>query len=273
MSAALACEQEALLHALWARSLAKGQAAVAPWIQAAGAQRGLQCHRANGLALAERALGAAYPVLRQLVGGDSFAAMAADFWHGQPPRRGDMAQWGDTLPGWVRAANSLADVPYLADLAEVEWALHRMAIAPDDVPEPDSFRLLIQVDPAALRMHLAPTAQCLPSPWPVVSLMQAHLVGQPTLDEVGRRLRDHAACATPVAECALVWRQGWCPRLREAMPGEPGFLAALQGGSSLAQALQSHPSLDFAQWLPIAVHSALLVRVQRLDLPGVHLCP
>lgn len=268
MSAALAREQRALLQALWTRGLAEGLDHITPWTQAAGRRRGLQCYRSHGLALADRALGAACPVLRQLLGEDSFAALAADFWQHQPPQRGDIAHWGEALPGFVRAAGALADTPYLADVAEVEWVLHRIATAPDAVMDLASLSLLTEADPATLRLRLAPATQCLASPWPVVSLLQAHRTGQPTLAAVGQRLRDHAATGAPVAEWALVWRQGWRPQLREALPGEPGFLAALQRGHSLAQALQAHPMLDFAQWLAPAVHSALLVGVQRLAMSG-----
>ena len=59
--------------------------------------RGLQAYRANAGALAERALAAAFPTLQQLLGDESFAALARHFWLASPPAHGDIATWGEGL--------------------------------------------------------------------------------------------------------------------------------------------------------------------------------
>lgn len=197
----LAAQQQALLEALPAVDAIKNDGINEIYTPA----RGLKAYKFNAQAVAERALQAAYPVLTQLLGAQSMQALARAFWHAHPPVRGDLAQWGGALPELVRASKQLADEPYLADVARVEWALHSGASAADGVADDASLALLTQVDMGEVQLRLAPGCAVLQSLWPVVSLVNAHLKGEPTLLDVGRRL--HAG----QGEAALMWRAGWPP--------------------------------------------------------------
>jgi len=250
----LAEQQQALLAALLAHPAQDAIETIATHVTKPWA-RGLKAYQTNGHALAERALQAAYPVLTQLLGEDSLGDLARAFWHAQPPVYGDLARWGAGLAAFVAASEQLADEPYLADVARVEWALHHNASAADQAGDPASFSLLMQHDPAQLHMRLAPGCAVLPSAWPVVSIVNAHLEATPSLEEAGQRLR------AGVTETALVWRAGWQPQVREAMAGEADLLTVLLAGRSLNAALEAAPALDFNTWLPLAVQSQLLLGV------------
>jgi hypothetical protein len=259
MSLPLAHEQQALLAALWAPdkdAALQSLSGVATPVRA-GAQlhlgRAVMAYRAHGRALAPRALAAAFPVLAQLLDEENFGALARAFWLAQPPALGDIAQWGAGLAEFVCHTPQLADEPYLADVAGVEWALHRLAFAPDATPDLASFSLLTTQDPAALTLVLSPGALCITSSWPVVSIVNAHLSGEPPLAEAARLLHERAG------ETALLWRDGLRPRVRQPAPGEAAFVAALQGGASLLDALAQAGALDFNAWLAPAVQSALLL--------------
>ncbi|WP_300654875.1 DNA-binding domain-containing protein [Hydrogenophaga sp.] len=255
----LMLQQQSLLDALFARP-GSPQAAGAvhhlnTWIEPR-ASRGLMAYQANGHALAERCLPAAYPVVAQLIGQDSVHALARDLWHRHPPVGGDLAQWGDALPAFLSDSDQLADVPYLADVARVEWALHRAASAPDADPDLPSFGRLSTEDPESLTLWLAPGTALIPSDWPVVSLVTAHTSGEPTLAEAGQRVRDR------VGETALVWRQGWQPCVAACPANALGLLRALQRGAALTEALGEAPAdFDFSDWLTQAVHSGLVLGV------------
>jgi hypothetical protein len=132
-------------------------------------------YQANGHALACNALRAAYPVLVQMLGDESFDALARALWHAHPPLRGDAAQWGGALPGWVHASETLAAEPYLADVASVEWAVHCAASAADGLADAASFALLSEHDPGDVLLVLSPGCTCVRSGWPVVSMVHAHL--------------------------------------------------------------------------------------------------
>ncbi len=259
-NARLAAQQQALLAALYAPRHADAMKIVAACARPERAgglkhlERGLQAYRSNGHALAQRVMAAACPVVAALMGEENFAGLSRQFWQRHPPSRGDMAQWGAGFPAFLETlAELMQEEPYLADVARVEWALHTAATQADAQADLDSFALLESREPSATALVLSPGAQCVPSRFAVVSIVQSHLTGEPTLAQAGERVREG------VAETALVWRQGLKPSLRHAQPGEAAFLAALQHNRPLADALDAAPELDFEQWLVPAVQTGLLV--------------
>ena len=76
----LATQQQALLEALLAWPADDAMQKIAAHAIDPRA-RGLKAYQANGHALAERALQAAYPVVAQLLGDESFADLARALWH------------------------------------------------------------------------------------------------------------------------------------------------------------------------------------------------
>ena len=257
----LAQQQQLLLEALLAWPAGDAIKNIAIEAEDTGA-RGLKVYQANGHALAHSALQSAYPVIAQLIGGESFGDLACAFWHAQPPTRGDIAQWGGGLPGFLEGSAQLQDEPYLPDVARVEWALHQCAGAIDAEPDLASLGLLTTHEPAQLQLRLAPGCAVVRSAWPVASIVGAHLEGSPSLQEAGAQLRRGEA------QDAVVWRSGLRPRVRLALDGEWDALLALLQGKSLADALDAAPALDFGQWLPLAVQGGLLLGVIPIDVPS-----
>ena len=219
--------------------------------------RGLQVYQANRAVLAGRTLASTYPVIAHLIGLESFEPLARHFWQQHPPQRGDMGQWGAQLPEFLAAAPQLADEPFLADVARMEWALHRAASAPDAVFDAASFALLTSADDTRpVGLSLSPGTVMLDSAYPVVSIINAHLLGQPTLEEAAAMLRQGKR------EYALVWRQGFKPRVRALGEAEFILVAALETGLSLDVALNHasnmEPAFDFNTWLAQAVQTGLV---------------
>lgn len=256
-------EQQALLQAVLG---AGDAAALSPHLPKDGAmrlrlwQRGLQAYRANGHALAERALAAAYPVLAELMGQENFSALARHFWTEHPPLRGDMACWGSELAEFVDAAPQLADEPYLADVARLEWLMHLAGSAEDVETDLPSFALLASGDPTPVTLVLGAGVALLASSYPVASIVNAHLLGQPSLQQAGERLREGGA------EHALVWRQGFRPCMRSSTVAEHQLLSGLIAGEPLVDALQAAsmsggsktPAFDFNTWLAEAVQTGVV---------------
>lgn len=239
MSASLQAQQEAMLSSVFSRTVPE--------------HRGLHAYRSNGHALAERALAAAYPTVAALLGEDNFRALARRLWVTHPPGRGDAGEWGDALAAQVERLPDLsAAEPYLADVARVEWRLHRAATAPDAGPDFASFELLAQRDLSHLTLRFAPGTALVASDFPVASIVLAHR-GELPFDEARERLQAH------LPETALVWRRGFAPVVRTAAGGEHEFIAALQEGASLADSLQAAPGFDFAAWLAPAAAEQLLL--------------
>lgn len=253
-----ALRQRLLLRALWADA---DPQAIGGWLRDAPARRtrGLQAYRAHAGALAERALAAAYPTVAQLVGDTSFAALARALWAAQPPQRGDIAQWGDALPGFIAASPQLADEPYLADSARLDWAVHQATQAADAGPVA-GLQALADTDPAQLRLRLAPGLALCRSAYPVASLWQAH-----RSTDADRFAGVRAALAAGRGEHALVWRHGLQVQVEALADADAHCLQALQQGASLAAALDA-AGADFAfdRWLARALSAPWLAAVEQI---------
>jgi hypothetical protein len=248
----LAQQQQLLIDALFAwppENAIKNIAAYA--IDPGG--RGLKAYSSNGHMLAQGALQAAFPVVAQLVGEDGFSDLARAVWHGHPPKRGDLAQWGDALPDFVRNSDQLQDEPYLGDVARVEWSLHRCQFGGDVAADLASLQLLTTESPDDVCLQLAPGCAIVRSIWPIANILGAHLEGVPSFQEVGEQLR------AGLAQDVVVWRDGLRPRCRAAIAGEADCLAALLDGQSLGQALETSGTLSFETWLPLAVQTSLVL--------------
>lgn len=261
----LAAAQQALLQALYLPRQADARKTIAPYARVTSAEgqnhleRGLQTYRSNGHVLAQRVLAAAYPVVAELLGAEGFDGLSRHFWQSHPPDRGDLAQWGVGFPAFLAGLQDLVrEEAYLPDVARVEWALHASATVADGQADMASFALLQSHEPSGLTLVLSAGATGLASRFPVVSIVQAHLTGEPSLQQAGERFRGQ------VQEAALVWRQGLKPSLRHAQPGEVLFIAALQENRSLADSLAAAPGLDFNQWLLPAVQTGLLLGASAL---------
>ena len=248
--------QQALLRTLWrdeAGTALRGWLAVPP----GRFQRGLQAYTANAGAAAERALGAAFPTVAPLLGEVSFAALARAFWQARPPLLGDLAQWGAELPAFIADSEQLAEEPYLADVARLDWAVHQSEGAADAPAEPQALQRLVQADPSALRLRLRPGCALLASPFPVVTIRAAHRSTEPD-----RFAPVRAALAAGAGETAWVWRQGWRVAVLALAPADAAFIAALLADLSLGAALDAAPAeFDFGAWLTAAVQQGWLAGV------------
>lgn len=276
-SPTLAQQQQLLLDALFARP-GEGRHAADARLNAqldarhAPSARGLAAYRSNGQAMAERALRAAYPVITAMLGDQDFALLARDLWHTHPPLCGDLARWGDALPGFLQASDQLSDVPYLPDVARAEWALHLAAGAADAEPDLPSFTRLSSEDPQGLAFVLSPGTAVVSSRFPVASLVASHLYDRPSLAEAAQLLHKG------VGEHALVWRQGLRPRIAAIASSAAAMVQALQAGEDLPGALDAActadaepPVFDFSAWLTNAVTGGLVIGVKRLAEPAAHL--
>jgi hypothetical protein len=255
-----ALRQQLLLRVLWGDARA---GMIAGWLRDAPQRRtrGLQAYRANAGALAARALGAAFPTIAQLVGEESFAALARALWHAHPPQHGDIAQWGAALPAFIAAALQLADEPYLADVARLDWAVHQAEQAADHDGAVDGLQRLAESDPATLGLRLAEGVALIASPHPVVSIWQAH-----RSDAQERFAAVRQAFARGQGEQALVLREGFKVRVSAVPAATARFMQALSDSASLSRALdEAGPDFAFDGWLARALQQRWLLSI---DLRG-----
>jgi hypothetical protein len=259
-----ALQREQIRQRLLMQALRTGQpGALAGWTRTparADLARGLAVYTANAAVNAERALGARYPTVRAMLGEETFTPMARAFWRQSPPARGDLAQWGDTLPDFLAAAEQLAELPYLADVARLDGVVAQAEGAADVVPDLSTLMRLGDTDPDRLVLRPAAGLALVDSVHPIATVWRAHHDPQPSA-QADPFAEARTALANQRAETALVWRQGWVVRMRRVDAPTAAFLRhTLCRCLPLAEALDI-PDFDFAQWLAPAVADGLLVRI------------
>jgi len=240
--------------------------ATALWRPAGG---GLQ-HYAHGPTTARiGAVRGAFPTVAALLGDTPFLALAGSFSQATPAGHWDLNAYGSELPDWIAAQQPDADGAALADVARVDWAMHRAGYA-DDRPPLDRPALAraaaTQARNLVLRAH--PATGLLRSRHPLVSLWRS--ARDPTL-----------AVPAGQAQSALVGRQGhdhgdgrvW---MRRVQAGEASFVAAVLAGRGLGEAVDAavaaEPDFDvggvMARHLADQVWSDFAVCVKRAPEGG-----
>jgi hypothetical protein len=200
------------------------------------------------------------------VGEEPFGQLARVFWHAEPPLRGDLGTWGEVLPRFIEGDASLAEWPYLADCARLDWLVAQAERAADAEPELQTLAWLADTDPAALAFELMPGTVLLNSAHPVCSIWLAH---HPSAEDEGQGTdaafdQARVALAEGRAEHALVWRRGWRAQVQAIDTATARWTAAVLAGRSVSEALDAAgPGFDLGQWLGNAVQRSWLRRVHR----------
>lgn len=186
-------------------------------------------YHANAHANWRNALGAAYPTVRRLVG-DAFFQAACDGYAPQfPSRGGDLAAFGAELPRFLAGYAPAAGLPYLPDVARLDWALHESFHAADAAPlDLPALARVPQDDYGRLRLRVHPAAGLLRSAHPVVAIWEANRPG-----------RDGTPYRTEGADWVVVMREGFEPRAQSVPEGDWDALALLASGATLGEALEA----------------------------------
>ena len=221
------------------------------------AARGLEAYRANAEAIAARALAAAFPTVQAMIGDGDFDRLAREFWHAQPPRCGDLGEWGEAFPMWLEAHAAMAPWPYLGDSARLDFAIHCNERAADASADVASLSLLETVEPTRLAMTLMPGAVLLRSDWPIVGIHHAHQLDGAADEGAFADLRD--AIAAQHGESAFVVREGWRAIVHRLDACDARWTESLLAGENLASALEhAGDGFDFAAWLARAIRHTWL---------------
>jgi hypothetical protein len=91
----------------------------------------LAIHQRHYTGSLTRALVGRFPATVWLVGADLVTHAAQSFVRDHPPTTPCIAEYGETFPHYLSAFPGTDGVPYLAQFAELEWHLGRLALATD----------------------------------------------------------------------------------------------------------------------------------------------
>jgi hypothetical protein len=200
-----------------------------------------------------------FPVVQQLVGSDFFDAMARLYLVDHPPTSPLMHRYGAGLPAWIADFEPATSLPYLSDIARLEWArlcaFHAADAEPIHMP---ALAALIQVPErlASASLALHPTLAIVRSAHPIVSLWATHQLGDADRDARLSEVRLHSA------EAALVFRDAADDALVIELPdADAALTAAIATGAPLGTAQSAHPHADLVQVLSLLLQHGLVTGV------------
>ncbi|MEO8144483.1 MAG: DNA-binding domain-containing protein [Betaproteobacteria bacterium] len=229
-----------------------GAALVDPAI-AAIMPRGFAVYVANVRGNWTRALAAAYPIVRKIVGEGFFEGLALEFARVHVSMSGDLNEFGARLPDFLAAYQETRDLPYLADVATMEWLAHCAYYAANPAPfDPARFAAIDPAEYSRLPVTRAPGSALYGSQWPLLRIWTVHQEGY--AGEMSVDLR-------PGNDRFLIHRPKWRVELAPLAPGDYRFLAEAGHGAALGDALHAatredpdfDPTSALARWVALGV--------------------
>jgi Putative DNA-binding domain len=140
----------------------------------------LQIYRHHVFTTLTATLASTYPVICRLVDERFFGYAADQYIRAHPPAGPCLFEYGGELAAFIAAFEPCRRLPYLPDVARLEWALNAAAHADDVTPlDPAILRRVPEADLARLTLRLDPSLTLLSSPWPVDRIWHAN---QPDVD-------------------------------------------------------------------------------------------
>ncbi len=218
-------------------------------------ERRLRVYRNNVYSSLRDALQAVYPVVARLVGPDFFHWVTHGFITQVPSRSGNLHDFGAGFADFLAGITEAEQLPYLADVARLEWCYHRVFHAADHDPlDPARLAPVATERYSDLRFIPHPATALLRSAYPVLRIWQVNQdghTGDQTVDisEGGIRL--------------LVLRREGEIEFHPLGPAEFEFISRLHAsdplGAATAAALAADPDFDLNRFLSHCVRYRIVV--------------
>ena len=193
-------------------------------------------------------LEARFPIVKRIAGDDFFAGMARAFVAEELPRSPVLMLYGVRFPQFIAHFETAADVPYLPDVAQLEWLQHEVTNAADAVSiGPAELAVVPPEAVAGLKLRLHPSLRLFASNFPALTIWELNATPG---DVVARKL-------SAKAEYALLLRPALKVEIRRIPREVFEFAAALNSGSTLATAAVAGESQAADFDLPKALASLI----------------
>ncbi len=198
-------------------------------------------------------LAARFPVTARLVGEAFFRAMARVHVETEPPNSPVLLRYGAGFADFVAAFPPAQPVPYLADVARLEWARHQAYHAADAAPLSLAALAEAAGDAGNATLTLHPSLHIVRSTYPVVTIWQL----------AARRGENEPARLPACGEDALVVRPKLDVEVHRLTEGGAAFVLALKSGANLEhaaeKAIRAAPAFDLqAHLVGLMVSGAII---------------
>ncbi|MEO8005617.1 MAG: DNA-binding domain-containing protein [Betaproteobacteria bacterium] len=215
-------------------------------------------YRGNARANTANALGGSYPVVAKIVGEDFFSGLAREYGMRYPSVSGDLNEYGESFAGFLDEFAPAREIAYLADVARLEWRVHRAHYAADVVAfDPARLATVAPEQQGDLMPRLNPACSFMHSAFPLARIWEVNQSQYEGAFEVDFS-REPAY--------VLVYRPRFRVEVMEIPPAAAAFLKAVEQGGTLETALsaaQLHDvAFDLGGWLVEWIASAVIVDFQ-----------
>lgn len=188
----------------------------------------LSIHRNTMLTALANALALTYPAVAALVGAEFFAQAARTFIQAEPPRAALLSLYGGGFADFLAA--HVETLPYLADVARLEWAVECAA------QRPDHGRAAADIDLGGTQLRLVPSLTLLETHYPAEPIWRA------ALDQDGDTLA--RIDPAPATAWLAVWRDGDGAAVSALSAAAGAFLTELLAGGDAEAAINAAASAD-----------------------------
>ncbi|GAB4228899.1 MAG: DNA-binding domain-containing protein [Kiloniellaceae bacterium] len=229
--------------------------------------RRFDVYRNNMMVSLIEALEATFPVVKRLVGADFFAAAAKTYIRRTPPKSPVLLLYGESFGDFLDSFPPAAGVPYLGDVARLEWARVFAHHAADATPLAiDSLAALPQDALPGTCFTLHPSLRLIRSRYPAASLWAATGGADPDVEVDMRR-----------GEAAAVLRPALSVELRLLPPGGYSFMTALAAGRTLGaaaeEASRARTDFDLARHLQGLFQLGAVTAIHASAAEAATICP
>jgi len=215
--------------------------------------RRFNIYRNNRAVSLIESLKATYPAVHKLVGDAYFSAVARSFIDVHPPRSAVMAEYGSEFGEYIMQSPNAKNIPYVADLATLEW-VRLQSYHAADAETLSIGRLLSKAEPSVydlLVFDVHPSLFQITSRWPVGSLWSAII--SPVTEVADKPATETPELELPeinmnASEHVVVIRPEYEVLVQVLPPVGAMLLTQLQRGESLQEAVsfvtQQDPEFD-----------------------------
>lgn len=219
------------------------------------AHRRLAAYRRGFFANLCNALIATYPVVSRIVGLPFFREAARLYILAYPSQSGDLNDYGADFPGFLAGYPHAQELPYLADVARLEWQVQ--AVLNSAAAGPANLAVLASTPPERYGdLLFAPDPCCvrLDSPWPLDEIWTVNQPGYTGDMQVDFSQNSHL----------LVWPKPGGVDVLTLSTAEAAFFDALNNDTPLSlaaeQALEQDVQFNFGATLQHWISTGLLLR-------------
>ncbi len=194
-------------------------------------------YRNNFIVLNGDALADMYPVIKRLIGDEAFRVLATAYVRQHPPQERALLLYGDQFPHFLATLPELSGLPYLADVARIEFTW-------TDAYHAEEHHRLTEEQVAAIPSEALgqcqllphPTLHCIRSDYPIHAIWQAN-----------QRCDSNETISLDQGESHLIiLRPQHDVEVREVSRGAFHFIKQLQAGISIDLAYEFASQLDSA---------------------------